>query len=190
MKLKELRHSHLRSLFSQKSPFCPFFGPFYPDFAHKSALRAEAATHRLAPGKPGWPPTSTSPLFSRPTPHTPRRQASGFRSCADPPPLATACHRPPNCQRPNGTRSRRAVPLCQYVTEIQYVTEPGNFFGQIHLFLPARRRPTVDHSLTAGGAQREGSGKGERTGPPTLWYLGNVDGPQCHTSLHATRTSD
>src|SRR5271157_905238 len=72
MKLKELRHSHLRSLFSQKSPFCPFFGPFHPDFAHKSALRAEAAPHRLAPGKPGWPPTSNWPLFSRPTPHASR----------------------------------------------------------------------------------------------------------------------
>src|SRR5271157_4760584 len=43
----------------------------------------------------------------------------------------------------------------QYVTEIQYVTEPGNFFGQINPFLPARRRPTVDHSLMAGGAQRQ-----------------------------------
>ena len=23
---------------------------------------------------------------------------------------------------------------------------------------------------------------GERTGPPTLWYLGNVDGPRCHAN--------
>src|SRR5208282_6510149 len=23
---------------------------------------------------------------------------------------------------------------------------------------------------------------GERKGPPTLWYLGNVDGPQCHAN--------
>ena len=28
--------------------------------------------------------------------------------------------------------------------------------GQINPFLPARRRPTVDHSLVAGGAQRQG----------------------------------
>ena len=80
---------------------------------------------------------------------------SGVRSCADSFPLATAIHRHPNWERPNGTRSRRAVPLCQYVTEIRYVTEPGNFFGQIHPFLPARHRPTVDHSLVAGGARRQ-----------------------------------
>jgi len=61
----------------------------------------------------------------------------------------------PNCQRWSA-RSRRTVRPYQYVTEIQYVTEPGNFFGQIHPFLPARRRPTVDHSLVAGGAQRQG----------------------------------
>ncbi len=24
--------------------------------------------------------------------------------------------------------------------------------------------------------------EGERTGPPTLWYLGNVDGPRCHAN--------
>jgi len=44
----------------------------------------------------------------------------------------------------------------QYVTEIQYFTEPGNFFGQINPFLPSRRRPGVEHSLLAGGAQRQG----------------------------------
>ena len=37
---------------------------------------------------------------------------------------------------------------------IQYVTEPNDSFGQINPFLPARRRPTVDHSHVAGGAQR------------------------------------
>ena len=45
-------------------------------------------------------------------------------------------------QRPNRIRSRRAA------VYIQYVTEPGNFFGQINPFLPARRRPPVDHSLS------------------------------------------
>ena len=53
-----------RSRFPQRSPFRPLFGAFYPDPAHKSALRAEAATDCLAPGKPDWPPTSTWPLFS------------------------------------------------------------------------------------------------------------------------------
>src|SRR5271157_5503935 len=37
----------------------------------------------------------------------------------------------------------------------QYGTEPGGFFGQINPFLPTRRLPTVDHSLCAGGAQRQ-----------------------------------
>ena|SRR5208282_1896324 len=30
---------------------------------------------------------------------------------------------------------------------------------------------------------------GERTGPPTLWYLGNVDGPQCHANQVVPATS-
>jgi len=42
------------------------------------------------------------------TPHAPR-QGSGFRPGTDLPRLATAIHRQPNWQRPNGTRSRRAV---------------------------------------------------------------------------------
>ncbi len=108
---KELRCYDLRSKSLKKRPFRPHFGPFYPHPAHKSAMRAEAATHCLAPGKPGWPPTSTWPLFARTTPHA---KPAGVRSCADPPPLATACYRPPNWQRPNGTRARRAAPLFQY----------------------------------------------------------------------------
>jgi hypothetical protein len=72
------------------------------------SLRAEAATHSLAPGKPGWvgaqhPRGHYSPA-PRSMPPAPR-QASGVRSCADPAPLATACHQQPNWQRPNGTRS-------------------------------------------------------------------------------------
>jgi len=41
-------------------------------------------------------------------------------------------------------------PLC-----IEYVTEPDDPFGQIKLFLPARRRPAVERSLEAGDAQRQ-----------------------------------
>ncbi len=37
---------------------------------------------------------------------------------------------------------------------ISLFTEPGDSCGQINPFLPTRRRPTVDHSLVAGGAQR------------------------------------
>ena len=94
-----------------------------------------------------WPQFSRhSPLATRHSPLATRH--SPLPSSYDPPPLATACHRPPDFERPNGTRSRRAAPL------FHYVTDPGNFFGQINPFLPARRRPTVDHSLVAGGAQR------------------------------------
>jgi len=78
--------------------------------------------------------TVLPPNASRSTPHT-RRD--------------TASHQRPICQRADGARSRRTAPL------FQYVTEPGNLFEQINLFLPARRRPNVDHSLVAGGARRQ-----------------------------------
>jgi hypothetical protein len=51
-------------------------------------------------------------------------------------------------------KDRTGPDLDERIIYTQYVTEPGNFFGQINPFLPARRRPTVDHSLMAGGAQR------------------------------------
>src|SRR5271157_555496 len=99
--IQELRHFDLRSIFPQKSPFRPLLRAFYAHSARKSALRAEAATHRLALGKPDRPPTSTWPLFSRPhrltlhrPPPTPDER--GGRSCANRPPLATAIHRPPD----------------------------------------------------------------------------------------------
>ena len=37
----------------------------------------------------------------------------------------------------------------------QYVTEPSDSCGKINLFLPTRCRPTVEHSLAAGDAQRQ-----------------------------------
>ncbi len=51
--------------------------------------------------------------------------------------------------RLNGARSRRALPF------FQYGTKPGDPYGKIHPFSLARRRWTVDHSLAAGGAQRQ-----------------------------------
>jgi hypothetical protein len=33
------------------------------------------------------------------------------------------------------------------LSTIQYVTESGDLFGQIKLFLPTRRRPAIDHSV-------------------------------------------
>src|SRR5271157_1751775 len=43
-----------------------------------------------------------------------RRVTTGLRPGTDFSPLATARHWLSNCQRPNGARSRRAVPLSQY----------------------------------------------------------------------------
>ena len=94
-----------------------------------------------------WPLTTghCSPA-PRPTLHG---KPAGFRSCADPPPLATACHRPPNCQKPNGPD------LDEHPLYIQYATEPDDFYGQNNLFLSTRRRSPVDRSLVAGGAPRQ-----------------------------------
>ena len=55
-----------------------------------------------------------------------------------------------NCQRPNGVQSRRTTTLY-----IQYITEPGDSCGEINPLFLARRRRTLDHSLVAGGAQRQ-----------------------------------
>ena len=61
--------------------------------------------------------------------HAPRRQTSGVRSCANPPPLATARHRQPNWQRPNGTRSRRSAPLFSMSPNRAILSERSNFYG-------------------------------------------------------------
>ncbi len=87
------------------------------------------------------------PLFSRPTPHA-SRLSSGVRSCAGPSPLATDTNRRFVKERTGPDRDEQ--PLC-----IEYDTEPDDPFGQIKIFLPARRSSTVDRSLAAGGAQRQ-----------------------------------
>ena len=92
---KELRRYEPRSRFPQKPPFRAHFRAFYPHPAHKSALRAEVAAHFLAPGKRGWSPLATV-LPSHAPRFPPHAVTSGVRSCAAPPPLATACHRHPN----------------------------------------------------------------------------------------------
>ena len=85
-----------------------------------------------------------SPHASRPTL---RRPAGSGRARPSP---AGYCL-PPTAQLPKTerARSRRAAPL------FQYVTEPGDFYGQNNLFLSTRRRSPVDRSLVAGGAQRQ-----------------------------------
>src|SRR5208337_4988726 len=79
------------------------------------------------------------PLFSRPTPRAPRPTLAGILPVT------------------NGrfVKEQTGPDLDERSLYIQYVTEPGNLFGQINLFLPARR-PSVDHSLVVGGARRQG----------------------------------
>ena len=85
----------------QKPPFRPLFRALYPHPADKSALRAEGATHFLAPGKPGRPPTSTWPLFSHHSPLPPTTFPRWVLSSTD----------SRIGKRPNGARSRRSVSL-------------------------------------------------------------------------------
>src|SRR5208337_5540085 len=86
------------------------------------------------------------PLFSRPTPH---QRGQVVRRPSPP----GYCHpKTAGLQKAErGPNSTSGPSIIQYLTELQYVTGPGNFFGQIHPFLPARGRPTVDHSLGARG---------------------------------------
>jgi len=108
---QELRCYDVRSKSLKKPPFRPHFRPFCPHPAYGSLLRAEGCTHFLAPPTSAWrprPPGHWSPA-PRPAPH--HVGASGVGSCANPPPLATAIHRPPDWQRPSGARSRRSASL-------------------------------------------------------------------------------
>jgi len=70
--------------------------------------------------------------------HAPRCQTSGVRSCANPPPLATARHRQPNWERPNGTRSRRSAPLFSMSPNRAILSERSNFYGRLLVGAPGR----------------------------------------------------
>src|SRR5271165_289191 len=148
----ELRRYEPRSRFPKKPPFRAHFRAFYPHPAHKSALRAEVAAHLLAPGKRGWSPW---PLFSRLTPHAsrptlrvPRRDQRG--QVVRRPSPAGYCLTPtvelPRILR--GPITPTGPPLCS-------MSPDGRFLRTNQSVLPARRRPTVDHSLVAGGAQHQ-----------------------------------
>ncbi len=54
----------------------------------------------------------------------------------------------PNCKDRTGPDLHERPPY------IQYVTKPGDYCGKINPFLLTRCRPTVEHSLAAGDAQR------------------------------------
>ncbi len=134
-------------------PFLLPHSPFrIPHSAFRIFSRAEGAARFLAPGKPGWPPTSTWPLFSRSTPHASRPTTpgtGGVGPCADPPPLAL-----PDADRRFG-KDRTGPDLDERRRYFQYVTEPGDSRGKINPFRPTRCRPTVKHSLAAGDAQHQ-----------------------------------
>jgi hypothetical protein len=56
---------------------------------------------------------------------------------------------------PRFVKDRTGSNLDERLLYIQYVTEPGDSCGKINPFLPARCRPTIEHSLAAGDAQRQ-----------------------------------
>jgi hypothetical protein len=68
----------------EKTAFSTPFRGVLPPSGPQISAESGRATHSLAPGKPGWPPTSNWPLFSRPTPHpprpTPHAKPAGVRS--------------------------------------------------------------------------------------------------------------
>ncbi len=56
----------------EKTAFSTLFRGVLPPLGPQISAESGRATQSLAPGEPGWPPTPTRPLFSRPTPHAPR----------------------------------------------------------------------------------------------------------------------
>src|SRR5271157_1437290 len=92
------------------------------------------------------------PLFSRSTLHA--SPAGSGRAQTLPRWLLPSTDRRIGKDRTGPGLDERPIHI-QYVTEIQHVTEPGNFLEQIHPFLLARRRRTAEHSLAAGDAQRQ-----------------------------------
>src|SRR5271157_6007591 len=128
----------------------PAFGP--------QISESGRATHSLAPEKPGWPPTFTCPLTlaQRLTPHAP--PAGSGRAQTLPRWLLPSTDRRIDKDRTGPDLDERSVHI-QYVTEFQYVTKPGNFFGEINPFLPAclRRSLTIRsglEALKASGSRR------------------------------------
>ena len=92
---------------------------------------------------PQRPPATVRP------PHTPRRRppepARSGRTRTLPRWLLLATDREfPKTERGPISTSEPSISLC---------AEPGDSCGQIHPFLPTRRRSPVDRSLVAGGAQ-------------------------------------
>jgi len=69
---KELRHNQLRSLFRKKAAILLPSWVILPLFCQPTGFESDRCQRPTSTRKPGWSPTCTWPLFSRPTPHAPR----------------------------------------------------------------------------------------------------------------------
>jgi hypothetical protein len=121
-----LRRYEPRSRFPQKPPFRAHFRAFYPHPATNHRCERNGLPNSWHPGNVGGPhrlPGHCSPV-SRSTPHAPR-QSKRAQVMRRPSPAGYCL--PPTAQLPKTerTRSRRAVPL------FQYVTEPDDFADKI-----------------------------------------------------------
>ena len=138
----------IRSMFSPKSPFRALFGAFYPHPAHKSALRAEGATHFLAPGQRGCSTVPLATVLPPPAPRpTPGPTGAGRAQTL---PLAY-------CMQPTAELTKvEQDPISMSGASI-FSMSPNQAIPTEKLirFFPTRRRPTVDHSLVAGAARRQ-----------------------------------
>src|SRR5271166_3175743 len=67
----------------EKTAFSTPFRGVLPPFGQQISAESGRATQSLALGKPGWSPTCTWLLFSRPTPHALRPATHALRSTPD-----------------------------------------------------------------------------------------------------------
>ncbi len=195
---QDLRCYDVRSKSLKKPPFRPHFRPFCPHPAYGSLLRAEGCTHFLAPPTSAWRPcppghwspaprpTTSGPAGSDRAQTLPRwllpstdsrigKDRTGPDLDDRPPLFSMSPNRAILSARSNfygrspvgapgrvaGGHLRRAQP-----SQVALVCAPTG--ERLWAFLPARRRPTVDHSHAVGG-------DGRHCGRAThFWHQGNV----------------
>ena len=143
---KELRHNRLRSLFCKKAAILLPFWVILPPFCPPTGFESDRCQRPTSPRKPGWSPTCTWLLFSRPRPPAPPRQGQRGQVVRGPPRwLLPAIDR-------RIDKDRMGPDLDERPLYIECITEPGDSCGEISPLFLARRRRTLDHSLLAGGA--------------------------------------